>query len=299
MEVEVSQRGNDFGHDMGNRSLDSDDDILKQRAQAVRDFCQTVKDPVTSSSFTTGSLTGGRQPALPHSLSFSQQSLLRREQQQHQHHHHSSQERKRSKPFQTIITAHSEEERDSMQKNLNKIQAFINSFEYNYTGLMFFSLKKTGGTGHVLKIYNQIITYKLPIQCVEAVFIGSAMTDKYGDLQRFPLCFKSRFRSSTYRHIVLMIHYKGKWGALGISRRSCLMDKPLIYSSAEELIENFRLAYESVYHRLLTAYCGCAMPHHMEIDQAIVWKALKLRLNPVLDETGRRDLQAFLASQIA
>eukprot|EP01039_Chlorochromonas_danica_P005600 gene5601-6166_t len=294
MEVEVSQGGNHVGHDVCSRSLDRDD-FLKQRVQAVRDFCQTVKDPITSSSsLTTGDLIGGSQLLPPHPLSYSQQSLVREQEQSHA----SCRERKRAKPLQTIAVI-SEEERNTMQKNLNKIQAFINSFEYNYTGLMFFSLKKTGGTGHVLKIYNQIITYKLPIQCVEAVFIGSAMTDKYGDLQRFPLCFKSRFRSSTYRHIVLMVHYKGKWGALGISRRSCLMDKALIFSSAEELIENFRLAYESVYHRLLTAYCGCAMPHHMEIDQTIVWKALKLRLNPVLDDAGRRELQNFLASQIA
>lgn len=186
-----------------------------------------------------------------------------------------------------------------VQAKLTEIQRVISACEYNYTGLMFYAIKKSGGTGHVLSIYKQILTYKLPIQCVEAVFIGSVLSDSLSGVQRFPLCFKSKFQSHMHRHVVLLVHFRGKWGALGISRRSCLMDKPLVYESAAELVEDYHRSYRSVYHRLLTVYFGLPIPHQMEIDQPIVWKALKLRLDSSgLSSTVVGELDSFLTKYL-
>lgn len=188
---------------------------------------------------------------------------------------------------------------DGVQLRLDSIQAIVSSLQYNYTGLVFYPLKKSGGTAHMLAVYDLIMAYKLPIQCVEAVFIGSVLTDPYAAVDRFPLCFKSRYQSHLHRHIVLMVHCNGRWGALGISRRPCLMNKPLVFSSAADLIEEFRVSYESVFHRLLTVYVGRPIPHHMQVDQPVVWKALKLRLNPSLSAADGLELQQFLQKQSA
>ncbi len=40
-----------------------------------------------------------------------------------------------------------------------------------------------------------------------------------------------------YYHVVLGLVYRGKFGTLGLSRRSCLMDKPLQYNTLNELVQ--------------------------------------------------------------
>jgi hypothetical protein len=48
-----------------------------------------------------------------------------------------------------------------------------------------------------------------------------------------------------YRHIVLVVHdtCSGLYSALGISRCSQLMDKPLQYSSLAALVQDYHDAY--------------------------------------------------------
>ena len=55
------------------------------------------------------------------------------------------------------------------------------------------------------------------------------LTNNIGGLDRFPISFKSVFQGSAHRHVVLGLHYNGRYGALGMSRRPDLMYKPLIY----------------------------------------------------------------------
>ena len=181
---------------------------------------------------------------------------------------------------------------------LEVVQNHINSFQYNYTGVMFYKLKKTGGTAHVKEVVAQIETYCLPIQCVEAVFLAAAMTDQLKNMTRIPLSFKSKCMSTVHRHIVLLVFCEGKWGALGISRRECLMYKPLVYSTLQEIIEDFRGSYTLIYHRLLTVYLGLPFPHNMELDQSIVWKARKVRLEPNLSHQDSIEIDEFLAGII-
>ena len=67
----------------------------------------------------------------------------------------------------------------------------------------------------------------LPIQCVEAVFLAAFLTAGLEELDRYPISFKSVVDGHTYRHIVLAVKQGGKWGAVGISRRTSLMFKEM------------------------------------------------------------------------
>jgi hypothetical protein len=179
---------------------------------------------------------------------------------------------------------------------LRLIQEYISSFKYNYTSTMFFKLKKTGGTSHVLETFNLLTKYALPIQCVEAVFIGSILTAGWSNAVRIPICFKSKFQSNIYRHIVLAVHQDGKWGCLGISRRSNLMFKDFIFNSLWELIEDFIHSYESNFHKLLTVYSGLPLPNNFYQEQSIHWKVIKFKIfDRSLWNQERERLDQFLA----
>jgi hypothetical protein len=188
----------------------------------------------------------------------------------------------------------------SKEEILDVIQKYISSFQYNYTSTMFLKLKKSGGTTHIREIFNLITTYGLPIQCVEAVFLGSVLTAGWPGAIRIPICFKSKFQSNIYRHIVLAIQVDGKWGCLGISRRDDLMFKPFVFSSLWEVFEDFRQSYLNNYHKLLTIYCGLLMPHNFLQEQAIQWKAIKFKLTAPAEtiERERLRLDTFLSQVI-
>ena len=53
-------------------------------------------------------------------------------------------------------------------------------------------------------------------------------------LDRFPVSFKTTFAGHVHRHVVLGVYYMGKYGALGMSRREDLMDKPLVYRVSDK-----------------------------------------------------------------
>ena len=52
-------------------------------------------------------------------------------------------------------------------------------------------------------------------------------------------------RGVTHRHIVLAVRLKEKWGAIGISRRDCLMKKKINFDSLTDLIREFESSYVS------------------------------------------------------
>jgi len=57
------------------------------------------------------------------------------------------------------------------------IQRYISSFQYNHTGLPpFFTLRRDKGLKHVVAVSKEMIKEGLPIQCVEAVFLGVYLT---------------------------------------------------------------------------------------------------------------------------
>jgi len=139
-------------------------------------------------------------------------------------------------------------------------------------------MKKSRGASHIQSCAKQIIKAALPIQCVEAVFLGAFMTSTFKDVDRVPLSFKSKFRDNVHRHIVLAIRFEGQWGALGLSRRKNLMNKPFKFASLEDLIKDYEASYKECFHRLLTVYAGLPLPHELFTDQPVKWRALKVRL---------------------
>lgn len=53
---------------------------------------------------------------------------------------------------------------------------------YNYTGEEFFVKKKDRGFRHVSSTAKLIIREALPIQCVDAVFLGAYLTSKMAEV---------------------------------------------------------------------------------------------------------------------
>ena len=58
----------------------------------------------------------------------------------------------------------------------------------------------------------------------------------------------------------------GRWGALGLSRRAELMDKPLIYSSLADLLADYVSSYKQWWHTVLRIRIGLPVPHDVMYD---------------------------------
>ena len=129
----------------------------------------------------------------------------------------------------------------SVHQKIISLQKYIEEFQYNYTNKQYVDLKKSRGTRHLLNSAKEIISAALPIQCVEATYIGIYLTSTLPQVDRFPVSFKSRLNNcskSIHRHMVLVIRYQNKYGAIGISRRSNLMWKNLNFNSLSDLIHS-------------------------------------------------------------
>ena len=182
-------------------------------------------------------------------------------------------------------------------EHVGRIQSFIESFEYNYSGKPFLSMKKSRGMAHISSVSRQLLREALPIQCVEAVFLGTYLTAGMSSLERIPLSFKTKFvRGTVHRHIVLAVRHAGKWGALGISRRSTLMNKDIVFDTLADLVENYRASYEACYHKLLTVYIGLPFPHDLFVDHQIKWRATKIRVYGMESSSVRAQINSFSSS---
>ena len=150
-----------------------------------------------------------------------------------------------------------------------------------------------GSPPHCLRSQGRHIWDKaLPIQCIEAVFVAVFLTQNTPgfpgsgvfpeDMLRVTLRFKSCLANNTkqtHRHIVLAVRTpQGKWGAVGISRRSNLQDKPMVHASLSELLLEFALSYREVGHALRKVYVGLPLPQGAADHAALQWRAAALRL---------------------
>ena len=79
-------------------------------------------------------------------------------------------------------------------ERIDALQRYIEAFDYNYTGKPFLEMKRNRGAAHIQSCSLQIISAALPIQCVEAVFLGCWLTAQMTNVDRIPLSFKSNFR---------------------------------------------------------------------------------------------------------
>jgi Vasohibin len=175
---------------------------------------------------------------------------------------------------------------DDTSGKLRSIQLFIESFEYNYSGKPYIILKKSASIRTIVANSKQLIRIALPIQCVEAVFIGCHLTISMTQGYRIPISFKSRFRGHSYRHIVLGLYVSGSWGSLGLSRRPSLAYKPLRYPSLADLVNDYNISYRSCFHSLVTIYIGLPFPNSSTMDTEVVWRYCKIRVH----HDGNRDI---------
>ncbi len=104
----------------------------------------------------------------------------------------------------------------------------------------YFELRKDRGLKRVMSTAKEIIQEALPIKCIEAVFLACYLTIDMKDVERVPVSFKSEVEGHVFRHIVLAIRYQGKWGALGLSRKSTLMHKPCKFESFSDLMLDYK-----------------------------------------------------------
>ncbi|CAM9342891.1 unnamed protein product [Chrysoparadoxa australica] len=120
----------------------------------------------------------------------------------------------------------------------------------------------------------------LPIQCVEAVFLAAFLTCELKHWERYPVSFKSTVGDQVYRHVVLALHdtKTGKWGSLGLSRRSALMYKELQHPSLSALVANFNRSYTACWHELQSCSIGLPLPHDASCNEAVVWEAARVQV---------------------
>ncbi|TPX61938.1 hypothetical protein PhCBS80983_g00857 [Powellomyces hirtus] len=158
----------------------------------------------------------------------------------------------------------------------------------------FFEIRKSASVRSLMKTAQEMIVYGLPIKCLEAVVLATYLTAPMMDIERIPCSFKSECGSETYRHIVLLIRHGDRWGALGISRRPDLMDKPLSFKSLPEILKEFKKAYENNGHRLVKIKLGLPITHDTSSNERFTWKYLSLYVNALVIQDQERQLDKYI-----
>mmetsp|Transcript_1926 Transcript_1926/g.4503 ORF Transcript_1926/g.4503 Transcript_1926/m.4503 type:complete len:339 (+) Transcript_1926:2-1018(+) len=156
------------------------------------------------------------------------------------------------------------------------IQQFIESFEYNYTGENFFNVKgvkQNQSLFRVIEVAKRVIKESLPIKCVEAVYLGIYLTQNMHDIERLPIIFNSEIDGHKYGHIVLLLRYNGKIGAVGLSRRADLMNKAWGFQDLSSVILDYKNSYQRWSHKLNKIKIGTPIPHEgsNKVSQVVDW----------------------------
>ena len=151
------------------------------------------------------------------------------------------------------------------------VQDYINNLTYNHTGTQLFEIKKSRPLAGLMDKAKEMIRESLPIKCLEAVILAIYLTNSLANVERFPIGFKSVFNGHRYYHVVLGIFFNGNFGALGISRRKDLMDKPLKFKSLFEMITDYQVAYASYTHDLKKVRLGGIVSHDIHSHERLHW----------------------------
>lgn len=150
---------------------------------------------------------------------------------------------------------------------------------YNYTGTLYFDVNKNRSFKSIVSTAKDIINEALPIQCLEAVFLGAYLTANAPVLERFPISFKTVAGATVHRHIILAVrHQHTTWGALGLSRSEKLMFKELKYTSLSELIQDFIHEFELLFHSVLKVYVGFPFSHDIHSSEKVEWRVMNISL---------------------
>lgn len=143
----------------------------------------------------------------------------------------------------------------------------------------------------VLEVYLCV----LPSQCcccLDAV-PTRYLTNGQPSVERFPISFKTHFSGNYFHHVVLGIYCNGRYGSLGMSRRSDLMDKPLTYRTLSDLIFDFEDSYKKYLHSVKKVKIGLYVPHEPHSFQPIEWKQLVLNVSKMVRAEVRKELEKF------
>ncbi|CAH8443953.1 unnamed protein product [Schistosoma intercalatum] len=165
---------------------------------------------------------------------------------------------------------------------LSKVQNYLNSLEYNYTGMQFFQINRGASIVRLEEVVKMIMLASLPIKCLEATILAIFLTQGQEYLKRFTISFVSEFNGKIFRHVVLGIYSSGLFGALGLSRRENLMYKPLnfpVIKSLSLLINNYTEAYHGHHHKLLRVKIGLPISHRPYMLEKIQWKGILIPFN--------------------
>ncbi|XP_023340823.1 vasohibin-2 isoform X2 [Eurytemora carolleeae] len=166
---------------------------------------------------------------------------------------------------------------------LEKMQQYITDLKYNHDDVPL----KIQAQASMITHYNsakRMIREGQPIKCMDAIILGIHLTTGIQGLGRFPINFKSEIHDKAFKpgrkyyyHVVLGLLYKGKFGAVGLSRKSTLMDKPLIYSSLFDLILEYQRSYTECKHTLLMVRVGDIISHLQFSVSPIPWRGLLVK----------------------
>ncbi|XP_035024789.1 tubulinyl-Tyr carboxypeptidase 1 [Hippoglossus stenolepis] len=179
----------------------------------------------------------------------------------------------------------------AVPQHLEAIQKYIRDLQYNHTGTQFFEIKKSRSLTALMDIAKEMTREALPIKCLEAVILGIYLTNNMPGVERFPLSFKSQFSGNHFRHIVLGLHSRGRFGALGTSRREDLMFKPLKFRSLMDLVQDFDGAYKGYWHTLHKVKIGQYVSHNPHSVAQIEWKHSILDVDKLTKDELRKELE--------
>ncbi|KAJ3156780.1 Tubulinyl-Tyr carboxypeptidase 2 [Geranomyces michiganensis] len=178
---------------------------------------------------------------------------------------------------------------------LRAVQTYIDKLGYNHLGTTFFEIRKSASVRSLMRTAQEMVSFALPIKCLEAVVLATYLTAPLVDVERIPCSFKSECGGETYRHIVLLLRCGDRWGALGISRRPDLMDKPLAYKSLPDILKEYKTAYERNGHRLRKIKLGLPITHDTTSNERFTWKYLSLHVStPLVVDEGERMLDKYI-----
>lgn len=169
--------------------------------------------------------------------------------------------------------------RKSTPSYIKRCQRYISSLKYNMIGFQLYYIDKGAPLLALHKTAKEMIKCALPIKCLEAVILSIYLTNEVVGLDRFTITFKSVQNGLTYYHTVLGLYYRGKYGAMGLSRKVDLMDRDFEFDDLSAMILSYDQAYRNHGHKLLKATIGQMVPRDPAENDRIVWSDLQMEMN--------------------
>jgi hypothetical protein len=119
-----------------------------------------------------------------------------------------------------------------------------------------------------LSIAKQLIQLNQPIKCLEAVLIAIYRTQfnqffikNCSSLHRYAVRFCTSANGHRYWHIVLIIQYNNKYGAVALSRQANLQNKEMKFESFEHIIGDYIENYRQLGHQLELLTISAPIPY--------------------------------------